>query len=288
MLMLRLRLRLILRPGRRVHPAYYQLLPPGRHPLCAISAHAHRAAGSNLLHILGSDCSSSPSAYALRPSSPEVALQTGVVYLSAFRLQKRMETSDQTDKEFAPDTGNANSDGGAGASPTAETTENLVETEWTVEQVEEWKDQAAKAQDNWERLVRVSADFDNYKKRATRERQEAVRYANESLLQKLLPILDSLEKALAAAGQSQGNVEALAQGVTMIQSQLRTMLAEAGLEEIDATGQPFDPHSHEAVSQQPSTEVPEGHVIQQIRKGFKLNDRLLRPASVVVAKRPAA
>lgn len=199
-----------------------------------------------------------------------------------------METSDQTDKEFAPDTGNATSDGGAGASPTAETTENLVETEWTVEQVEEWKDQAAKAQDNWERLVRVSADFDNYKKRATRERQEAVRYANESLLQKLLPILDSLEKALAAAGQSQGNVEALAQGVTMIQSQLRTMLAEAGLEEIDATGQPFDPHSHEAVSQQPSTEVPEGHVIQQIRKGFKLNDRLLRPASVVVAKRPAA
>jgi molecular chaperone GrpE len=115
-----------------------------------------------------------------------------------------------------------------------------------------------------------------------------VRFANESLLQRLLPVLDSFEMALAAANNPQSNTaDALKTGVDMIQNQLRTILTDAGLEEIDAAGKPFDPNWHEAVSQLPSAEVPEGQVLQQIRKGFKLNERLIRPASVVVAKKPA-
>ncbi len=168
-------------------------------------------------------------------------------------------------------------------------TEEIVPAEWTTEQVQDWKEKAAKADEHWDRLLRVSADFDNYKKRATRERQEAVRYANESLLEKLIPVLDSLEMALTTANQPQGaNAEALKTGVDLTYTRLRSVLAEAGLEEIDAPGKPFDPKWHEAVGQQDSTTVPEGHVLQQIRKGYKLKERLLRPATVIVAKQPAA
>jgi molecular chaperone GrpE len=79
----------------------------------------------------------------------------------------------------------------------------------------------------------------------------------------------------------------LQSGIAMIQQQLKSALLETGLEEIDATGKPFDPMLHEAVSQQETTDAPEGHVLQQLRKGYKLRDRLLRPAAVIVAKKPA-
>jgi molecular chaperone GrpE len=109
------------------------------------------------------------------------------------------------------------------------------------------------------------------------------------LLQKLIPVLDNFDMALAsAAGSSDAAAQSMQAGVKMIASQLRAALVEAGLEEIDAAGKAFDPNFHEAVSQQETTEAPEGHVIQQLRKGFKLRDRLLRPATVIVAKKPAA
>jgi molecular chaperone GrpE len=159
----------------------------------------------------------------------------------------------------------------------------------TPEQLAELKAQAARAHENWDRLLRTTADFDNFKKRAAREKQEAVKYANEGLLQKLVPVLDSLDMALAAA-QATGPdaTQSLQAGVGMVCQQLKTALAEAGLEELNAVGKPFDPNFHEALSQQESPGVPEGHVVQQVRKGYKLRDRLLRPASVVVAKQPTA
>jgi molecular chaperone GrpE len=160
--------------------------------------------------------------------------------------------------------------------------------ELTPAQIEALKTQAAKAEENWDRLVRTTADFDNFKKRAARERSEAAQYANVSLLQKLLPVLDNFEMALTAAQSAQGDkLAALQSGVAMIQQQLKSVLAENGLEEVDASGKPFDPVWHEAVSQQESGDVPEDHVVQQLRKGYKVRDRLLRAASVVVAKKPA-
>jgi molecular chaperone GrpE len=157
------------------------------------------------------------------------------------------------------------------------------------EQLEELKQRAAKADEHWERLLRTTADFDNFKKRAAREKQDAIKFANESLLQKLVPILDNLDMALAATQANQaGDVKALQNGVNMIHQQLKNSLAEAGLEEIEAAGKPFDPNLHEAVSQRETTEVPEGQVVQQLRKGYKLRERLLRPATVVVATAPTA
>lgn len=148
---------------------------------------------------------------------------------------------------------------------------------------------AAKADEHWNALLRTTADFDNFKKRAARERQEATKYATEGLLEKLVPVLDNFEMALMAAQQAtNASAESLRTGVNMIHQQLRSVLMDAGLAEVTAEGQPFDPNLHEAVSQQESTEVPEGHVLQQLRKGYRLRERLLRPATVIVAKSPAS
>jgi len=157
----------------------------------------------------------------------------------------------------------------------------------SAEAIEELKGRAAKADENWERLLRTTADFDNFKKRAAREKQDALRYATEGLISKIIPVLDNFEMALAAAQNSSAEgLKSLQDGVTMIQSQLKSALTDSGLEDVDATGKPFDPNIHEAVSQQESADVPEGHVLQQLRKGYKIRERLLRPATVIVAKGP--
>lgn len=159
-----------------------------------------------------------------------------------------------------------------------------AETALTPEQVQELKAKAAKADEHWDRLLRTTAEFDNFRKRSARERQDAVKFANETLLQKLLPVLDSFDMALTSADNT-SSVDALKSGITMIYNQLKGVLTDAGLEEIDATNQPFDPTWHEAMAQQTSADVPEGHVLQQLRKGYKLRERLVRPASVIVAKK---
>ncbi len=167
--------------------------------------------------------------------------------------------------------------------------EDLATATLSPEQVEDLKARAEKADDHWQRLLRTTADFDNFKKRATREKQDAIKYANESLLEKLIPVLDNFDMALSATQNT--NTEAaqsLQTGINMIYQQLKNTLVEAGLEEVDAAGKAFDPNLHEAVSQQETNDVPEGQVLQQLRKGYKLRDRLLRPATVIVAKNPAA
>lgn len=166
------------------------------------------------------------------------------------------------------------------------------------EQIGDLKNRAAKADENWDRLLRTTADFENFKKRAAREKVESAQYASFSILQKLIPVLDNFEMALAAAQTASTAKKAGAaapddklasfqSGVQMIQQQLRNALVETGLEEIDAAGKPFDPNFHEAISQQESAEVPEGNVLQQVRKGYKMKERLLRPAAVIVARKPA-
>ena len=130
--------------------------------------------------------------------------------------------------------------------------------------------------------LRSQADFDNFRKRSAREKEEAVKYANSSLLERLIPIDDNFELGLAAAGSAE-NSPILA-GMSMVSRQLTDFLGEFGVSPIDATGQTFDPNLHEAIAQEQSATVPEGKVIRQVRKGFKLKDRLLRPANVIVSK----
>ena len=159
----------------------------------------------------------------------------------------------------------------------------------TPDQLHELRERAAKADEHWDRLLRTSADFDNFKKRAAREKLDAVKYANQELLQKLIPVLDNFDMALAATQTTEaGAPHSLQAGISMVHQLLKKVLQEAGLEEVDATGQPFDPNWHEALSQKETNEAPEGRVVQQIRKGYKFRDRLARPAGVVVAKSPAA
>ncbi|MBI3875198.1 MAG: nucleotide exchange factor GrpE [Verrucomicrobia bacterium] len=115
----------------------------------------------------------------------------------------------------------------------------------TPNQIEELKAKAAKAEEHWERLLRTAAEMENLRKRAARDRQDAIRYANESLVAKLVPVLDNFDAALAAASTPQnGSGESLRVGINMIFSQLRNVLAEVGLEEVDATGATFDPNLH--------------------------------------------
>jgi molecular chaperone GrpE len=156
-------------------------------------------------------------------------------------------------------------------------------------QFEELKARAAKAEEHWDRLLRTQADLENYRKRAARERQDAILSAQAALLGRLLPALDSFDRALEVARAGEGvNLEALRTGLELAYGQLKTALTESGMEEIEAVQRVFDPNVHEALSQQESAEVPEGHVVQQLRKGYRLKERLLRPASVIVAKKSAS
>jgi molecular chaperone GrpE len=146
------------------------------------------------------------------------------------------------------------------------------------EQQEQQEDAAAEVDD---RLLRLAADFDNYKKRAARERQEYVAFANERILKELLPILDDLERALSAAEQHE---EAqLEEGVRLVHRSLASLLERQGVKEIATEGK-FDPHVHEALLAQPSEEKEQGDVLDVIQKGYTLGDRVVRPARVIVAE----
>jgi molecular chaperone GrpE len=130
-----------------------------------------------------------------------------------------------------------------------------------------------------DRLLRTAADFENYKKRAARERDEYVKLANERLVKELLPILDDLERALTAAAEHEE--AALEEGVRLVHRSLASVLERQGLRAIDTEGK-FDPHVHEALLSQPS-EAEEGSVIDVVQKGYTLGDRVVRPARVVIA-----
>ena len=130
--------------------------------------------------------------------------------------------------------------------------------------------------------LRSQADFENYKKRSAREKDDAIKYANNSLLERLLPIVDNFELGLAAA-RGQGEASPIFSGMSLVFKQLNDFLADNGLQPIDAVGARFDPNLHEAIAHEPSEQVPEGSIIHQTRRGYRYKDRLLRPASVVVS-----
>ena len=131
-----------------------------------------------------------------------------------------------------------------------------------------------------DQLLRLRADFENSRKRLIREKEESLKYANQSILSDFLPLLDHLELGLQAAASAK-DVASVVSGLKLIQSQFERFLTDHGVTPIDAVGKPFDPHFHEALGQEPAPGKPEGTVLHQRRRGFKLGDRLLRPASVV-------
>jgi molecular chaperone GrpE len=169
------------------------------------------------------------------------------------------------------------------------TTAELQPESISVEELQDLKTKAVTADENWDKYLRTVADFDNYRKRVAREKEELARFTTERVVTALLPTLDNLERAIDAAQTHGAENSALLQGLTQVHSQFRRTLTEFGLQEIIATaGEPFDPNQHEAISQIESDEHEEGHVVEQFQRGYKIADRLLRPARVVVSKGSSA
>lgn len=139
----------------------------------------------------------------------------------------------------------------------------------------------AKAEENWERYLRTAAELENVRKRATRDVENARKFALERFAKELLAVRDTLEMGLAAADNA--SVESLIEGKHATLKLLTTVLNQFGIDEVDPEGQPFDPELHEAISVQPSEAVEPGSVVNVVQKGYTLNGRLLRPAMVVVA-----
>jgi molecular chaperone GrpE len=150
--------------------------------------------------------------------------------------------------------------------------DEVVPEDEPVDELAKWKEMA----------VRATAELDNFRKRMVREKSNALRYANQSLLEELLPVLDNFEMGLMAAKQDEKSM--IFQGMQMVKTQLDAFLSSQGAIEVDAEGAVFDPNVHEAVSQEESSEVEDGTVLRVMRRGYRINDRLLRPAIVVVAK----
>ena len=140
----------------------------------------------------------------------------------------------------------------------------------------------------WRELaLRTSADLDNYRKRMARDREEAVKYANQSLLEELLPVLDNFEMGMTAAGAEKDSM--IYVGMEMVQRQFADWLGGQGVTQLEVkAGDEFDPALHEAMSQEASDEVETGRIVRVTRTGFRMRDRLLRPATVVVSSGPAA
>jgi len=137
--------------------------------------------------------------------------------------------------------------------------------------------------DFYDRLLRKTAEFDNYRKRTERDRQAVTEAAAANIIQELLPLVDDLERALKVEATSEG-AEAYRRGVELIHKQLSEILRKRGVRAIEAVGADFDPHYHQAVSYEPAEGRREGEVIEEFRRGYMLGDRLLRPSMVKVAK----
>jgi len=133
-----------------------------------------------------------------------------------------------------------------------------------------------------DRLARQQAEFDNARKRTVREQQEFREYAAADALKSLLPVVDSLDRAL----QAKSDAEEFRNGVDLIYKQLQTALAKLSVHPIASKGEPFDPHYHEAIEMVETTEAPDHHVVEELQRGYKYKDRLLRPAMVKVARNP--
>ena len=141
------------------------------------------------------------------------------------------------------------------------------------------------AEEHRDRYLRAAAEFDNARKRAARERDEYTRYANESLLRELLPVLDNFERALQSA-RNETTAAAVTAGVELIQRELLRVLEKFGVTSFTSVGQPFDPERHEAIARVPAQDQPEGTVVDETARGYLLNGRILRPAMVTVASSP--
>ena len=166
-----------------------------------------------------------------------------------------------------------------------QTTEDTVEIADPVQKLEaELEIKEKEAQETYDRLLRVSAEFENYKKRSVRELEEFRKYANQALIKEMLSVVDNLELAIKSSQGDSSQNNGLVEGLDMTHKEILRVFEKFNVKPIAATGQPFDPNFHEAVMQEETDDNPENTVINEFQKGYMIHDRLLRPAMVVVSK----
>lgn len=167
----------------------------------------------------------------------------------------------------------------------AEGLKETVEKEGKADLESKLHEKEQEAKESYDRYLRLSAELENFKKRAEKEKGETYKFANENLIRDLLPVLDNLERAMEHGRESE-NFKALLEGIEMTQKGFWTVLEKYGITPIDAMGEEFDPNHHEAVMVQEDAHNPPGVVISQLQKGYRLHNRLVRPAMVIVSKKP--
>jgi len=157
--------------------------------------------------------------------------------------------------------------------------ENMTETE-LLQKLEEFREKAEK---NYDQYVRSQAEIENIIKRNKKDKEEWIKYSNETLIKDLLTVIDNLEKAISHSN-NENSLQALREGVELTLKGLKNTLAKSGLEEIVSIGKPFDPNFHHAVSEQEDEDAEPGVIINEFQKGYNLNKRLIRPAMVIISK----
>jgi molecular chaperone GrpE len=138
---------------------------------------------------------------------------------------------------------------------------------------------------NYDKYLRAVAELDNYRKRADKEKSDAITFANEKLIEEMIPVIDNFDRALAHAS-GEDSLEALKQGIGLISGQMAALIRKFGIQEIKAAGEKFDPSMHHAISEEDSATAEPGTVVKEFQKGYLLKGRLLRPAMVAVSRKP--
>jgi molecular chaperone GrpE len=202
--------------------------------------------------------------------------------MSAKKIIKIQTDSDEADKKEKKDEAVAKDQQELKSEPEAAGDEQADDS--IEDLAQKLKSQEQEAQENYDRLLRVSAEFENYKKRASREIDEFRKYSNQSLIKELLSVVDNLELAMNSTDGHKTIDKGLLDGLEITHKEILKVFEKFKVKPISAKGQPFDPKFHEAVMQEETVDFPENTVINELQKGYLIHDRLLRPSMVVVAK----
>lgn len=200
--------------------------------------------------------------------------------MSRHESEKDKERAESSDKEQEQHGAFAHAE--AAESSHAKSHKKAKTAKVSEEELKTLREKAALADEYYDRLLRLQADFENFRKRKEKERLDVINYATETLVCQLVPVLSNFERALAAA-EKLPHVKGFVEGVELIIKQLKKVLTEHGVEEICPIQSPFDPYRHEAVERVLSDEHPEGHILEVLQTGYALKDRVVQPAAVRVA-----
>ena len=216
----------------------------------------------------------------------EIQLAEDKKKLGKMKNQADEQVIDQENEleEYIDELSQEDQDSKTEEAPVSAEEESPVEADSSME--DKLKETEAALKESNDKVLRISAEFENYKKRMTRETDEFKKYANEVLIKQLLTVIDNLERAIESAKTSDVTVKSISEGVEMTHKEILSILEKFNAKPIECLERPFDPEFHQAVSQEETGEFPENTVVKELMKGYMLHDRLIRPSMVVVSKTP--